>query len=180
MKILKRILIVLAIIVALPFIVALFVNGNYAVERQVVINKPKSEVFSYIKYLKNQNEYSVWAKIDPNMKPTFKGVDGTVGFISAWESDNKNVGKGEQEIVSIKEGEKVETVIRFKVPFESEDRGYMTTVAIDSTQTKVIWGFNGKMKYPMNLFLLLTDVNGSIGADLSKGLNNLKAILESK
>lgn len=180
MKIFKRAIIVLIIIVVLPFIVALFVNGNYAIEREVVINKPKNEVFNYIKYLKNQNEYSVWAKIDPNMKPTFKGTDGTVGFISAWESNNKNVGQGEQEIVSIKEGERVETLIRFKVPFESEDKGYMVTEEVDSTQTKVKWGFSGKMKYPMNLLLLFSDMEESIGTDLSKGLENLKVLLEKK
>lgn len=178
MKLLKRIVLVLVIIAALPFVVALFVNGNYAVERNIVINKPTAEVFSYIKLLKNQNNYSVWAKIDPKMKATFKGVDGTVGFVSAWESSNKNVGKGEQEIVKIEEGKKVETLIRFMEPFKSEDNGYMITEMKDSTHTVVKWGFSGKMKYPTNLLLLLTNMEQSIGNDLTQGLENLKAILE--
>lgn len=178
MKLLKRIVLVLVIIAALPFVVALFVNGNYAVEREIVINKPTAEVFSYIKLLKNQNDYSVWAKIDPKMKATFKGVDGTVGFVSAWESSNKNVGKGEQEIVKIEEGKKVETLIRFMEPFKSEDNGYMITEMKDSTHTVVKWGFSGKMKYPTNLLLLLTNMEQSIGNDLTQGLENLKAILE--
>lgn len=178
MKLLKRIVLVLVIIAALPFVVALFVNGNYAVERDIVINKPTAEVFSYIKLLKNQNDYSVWAKIDPKMKATFKGVDGTVGFVSAWESSNKNVGKGEQEIVKIEEGKKVETLIRFMEPFKSEDNGYMITEMKDSTHTVVKWGFSGKMKYPTNLLLLLTNMEQSIGNDLTQGLENLKTILE--
>lgn len=178
MKLLKRIVLVLVIIAALPFVVALFVNGNYAVERNIVINKPTAEVFSYIKLLKNQNNYSVWAKIDPKMKATFKGVDGTVGFVSAWESSNKNVGKGEQEIVKIEEGKKVETLIRFMEPFKSEDNGYMITEMRDSTHTVVKWGFSGKMKYPTNLLLLLTNMEQSIGNDLTQGLENLKTILE--
>lgn len=178
MKLLKRIVLVLVIIAALPFVVALFVNGNYAVEREITISKPTAEVFSYIKQLKNQNDYSVWAKIDPKMKATFKGVDGTVGFVSAWESSNKNVGKGEQEIVKIEEGKKVETLIRFMEPFKSEDNGYMITEMKDSTHTVVKWGFSGKMKYPTNLLLLLTNMEQSIGNDLTQGLENLKAILE--
>jgi hypothetical protein len=40
MKLLKRILIVLLVIIAIPLIVALFLKQDYAVEREIVINKP--------------------------------------------------------------------------------------------------------------------------------------------
>jgi hypothetical protein len=36
------------------------------------------------------------------------------------------------------------------------------------------------MPYPMNLFLVLMDLEGSIGRDLQNGLNNLKGILDQK
>src|ERR1700757_4744620 len=98
MKILKRILIVIAVLIAIPLIVALFTKKDYAIEREVVINKPKQDVFNYIKMLKNQPNYSKWAMDDPNAKMTFTGTDGTVGFISAWESNK--VGKGEQQITA--------------------------------------------------------------------------------
>jgi hypothetical protein len=104
MKILKRILIILAIIIAIPLIVAIFIKKDYAVEREIVINKPKTDVFDYIKYLKNQDNYSKWNKIDPNMKKAYTGTDGTVGFISAWESKDENVGVGEQEIIWYQRG----------------------------------------------------------------------------
>ena len=43
--------------------------------------------------------------MDPNIKTDFRGTDGTVGFISAWDSNNiKNVGKGEQEILNMVDG----------------------------------------------------------------------------
>src|SRR5690606_7302599 len=103
MKIVKKILIVLAIIIAIPLIIALFVKKDYAVQREVTIDKPKQEVFDYIKYLKNQDNYSKWNKIDPEMKKSYKGTDGTVGFISRWESNKKEVGWGEQEIKKITE-----------------------------------------------------------------------------
>lgn len=68
MKTFKKVLIVLGVIVAIPLIVALFVNKTYAVEEAIVINKPKSEVFDYAKHLKNQDDFSAWANLDPNMK----------------------------------------------------------------------------------------------------------------
>ena len=112
MKILKKILIVIAIIIAIPLVVALFVKKDYAVEREIVINKPKQDVWEYVKYIKNQDYYSKWNMADPNMKKSYSGTDGTVGFISSWESTDENVGVGEQEILKITEGERMDVKLR--------------------------------------------------------------------
>jgi hypothetical protein len=178
MKILKRILIVIVAIVALALIIALFIKKEYAVEREVIINKPKTEVFEFVKLLKNQDSFSVWANKDPNMKKEYKGTDGTVGFVSAWDSQNKDVGKGEQEIKKITEGQRIDFELRFIEPFEANDNAYMTTESVNENQTKVKWGFNGKMNYPMNLMLLCMNMDEMLGKDLQDGLNNLKTTLE--
>jgi len=180
MRILKNILIALAIIIAIPLLVALFLKKDYAVEREVVINKPKAEVFEYIKFLKNQDNYSKWNKMDPNMKKSYKGTDGTVGFIAAWDSKNENVGAGEQEIVKITEGERIDTKLRFKVPFEAQDDAYMITEDAANNQTKVKWGFKGAFPYPMNLMGLFMDMEKEVGGDLDTGLQNLKTLLEQQ
>jgi len=179
MKIVKKILIALVIIIAIPLIVALFTNKDYAVEKEVIINKPRQEVFDYIKLLKNQDNYSVWATMDPDMEKSYKGIDGTVGFISAWNSKNKEVGKGEQEIMKITDGERLDFQLRFEIPFEATDNAYMTTDSISENQTKVKWGFTGKMDYPMNFMLLFMDMEDMIGKDLENGLSNLKKVLEN-
>lgn len=179
MKIVKKILIALVIIIAIPLIIALFTNKDYAVEKEVVINKPKQEVFNYIKLLKNQDNYSVWATMDPNMEKSYKGIDGTIGFISAWDSKNNEVGKGEQEIMKITDGERVDFQLRFEIPFEATDNAYMTTDSISENQTKVKWGFTGKMDYPMNFMLLFMDMEDMIGKDLENGLSNLKKVFEN-
>ena len=180
MKILKRILLVILIIIAIPLIVALFVKKDYAVEREIVINKPKQEVFDYIKYLKNQDNYSKWATMDPNMKKSYQGTDGTVGFVSHWESENENVGWGEQEIKNIVDGERIDFELRFIKPFESTEPAYMTTEAMSDNQTKVKWGFSGHMNYPMNLMLLFMNMEKMIGDDLQTGLSNLKEVMEKR
>jgi len=178
MKIIKAILFSILGIIALALIVALFMPKEYAVEREVIINQPKDSVFNYVKHLKNQDNFSVWAKTDPNMKKTFTGVDGTVGAISAWDSTNENVGVGEQEVIKITEGERIDFELRFKTPFESTADAYMSTEAISATETKVKWGFNGAMDYPMNLMLPFLEMDKVIGNDLQTGLDNLKVILE--
>ena len=159
---------------------ALFVKKDYAVEREITINKPKQEVFDYIKMLKNQRQYSVWQQRDPNVKINYNGTDGTVGFISSWQSENKQVGTGEQEITKIVEGDRIDSKLRFKVPFEAEDDAYMTTEAVSPTQTKVKWGFKGAFPYPMNLMQLMMNMDKEVGGDLGTGLSNLKNVLEKQ
>ena len=56
----------------------------------------------------------------------------------------------------------------------------MTTESISENQTKVKWGFNGHMDYPMNIMMLFMDFETMIGDDLDTGLKNLKSVLEAK
>jgi len=114
------------------------------------------------------------------MKKTYNGTDGTIGFVSAWESKVENVGVGEQEILKITEGERIDMKLRFKVPFEAEDDAYMTTQDVENNQTKVKWGFKGAFPYPMNLMGLYMDMDKEVGGDLEVGLKNLKTVLENK
>ena len=162
MKILLWIVLLLAGIVLLFLIIGLFTKKDYTVGRNVIINRSKAFVFEYLKILKNQNKFSVWGSMDPNMRTQFTGTDGTEGFISAWDSENKNVGKGEQEILKIVEGERIDYEIRFIKPFESTNWAYITTASINNDQTRVHWEFNAKMKYPMNLMLLFMNMEKMI------------------
>ncbi len=115
---------------------------------------------------------------DPNIKIVYTGTDGTVGFIYAWDSEMKSAGKGEQEIIQITE-DRIDYELRFVKPFKATDYAYMVFDESGDDQTNVKWGFNGKMKYPMNLMMLGMDMDKMLGKDLEMGLNNLKRILEN-
>lgn len=178
MGILKKILVVLILLLSIVLIAAYFMPKTYAVEREITINKPVDSVFNYVKYLKNQNQFSVWANIDPKMKSTYKGTDGTVGAISAWESNVKDVGVGEQEITKIIPGKRLEFALRFKKPMDDTAVGFLSTESVAGNQTKVKWGINGVIPYPMNIMLPMLKMDKMIGKDLQQGLENLKAQLE--
>ncbi len=83
MKLVSKILLRIGMIVLIALIVALFLSNTYVVKKSITINQPKTEIFNYIKYLKNQNEYSKWAKMDTGMQKVFSGTDATTGFLSA-------------------------------------------------------------------------------------------------
>lgn len=178
MKILKTILLIVLGVVVIALIAAIFIKKDYAVERQTTINKPRQEVFEYVKHIKNQDNYSVWNQLDPNMQKTYTGTDGTVGFTYAWDSEKKEAGKGEQTIAAIKDGERIDMKLHFIKPFEANDNAYMVTEDTGNGQTLVKWGFYGRMDYPMNLMLVMMNMDEMLGKDLQSGLNNLKTILE--
>jgi hypothetical protein len=180
MKILKKVLLVVAIIIAVPLLSALFMKKDYIVERDITINKPRSEIYNYLKYLKNQDNFSVWAKIDPAMKKDYRGTDGSVGFVSSWESQNENVGQGEQEIKAMKENESIDYELRFKKPFESTAAANIQIAGLGDTQTQVKWGFSGSMPYPMNFMMPFMNMDKMLGEQLATGLKNLKSNVESQ
>lgn len=177
MKILKRIFIGFFALLVVALIAGLFMEKDYSIEREVVINKSKDEVYNYIKYLKNQDNYSYWNKQDPNMRHEYKGTDGTIGFISSWKGNDK-VGIGAQEIKNLKEGERIDLELRFKEPMEMTNNAYMTTTDEGSSKTKVVWGFSGRLTYPMNVMMPFMGMDNVLGTQLKDGLNNLKKILE--
>ena len=178
MNALLTVLAIIASLIVLLLAVALFLKKEYSITRDIVISQPRQKVFDYIKYLRNQDSFSKWAGMDPGMKKEYRGTDGTAGFVSAWDSEMKNVGKGEQEIVKITEGERVDFSIHFIKPFEGLAEAYMTTSSESENQTRVTWSFKSVMKYPMNLMLLFMNMEKMIGNDLQVGLNNLKSQLE--
>ncbi len=162
-------------LILLLLIAALFIKKETIIEREVTINKNKETVFDYVKHINNMDKYSVWNMTDPNSKKEYKGTDGTVGYIYKWDSENKSVGAGEQEIKKIANGERIDMELRFKRPFEGISQTYMSTTA-NGAQTKVKWAFMSVSKYPMNLMSAM--MAGTLGKAMETSLGNLKKILE--
>jgi uncharacterized protein YndB with AHSA1/START domain len=167
---------VLGVIVALFGILTIAAPTDFKMEREVVINKPKDEVFTYLKSLKNQDNWSTWNMKDPNMKRDYRGTDNTVGFVAAWDSQDKNVGKGEQEIKKITEGERIDFELRFEKPMKATNNAFLITKSLGPNQTAVTWGFSGESKRPMNVMTMF--MKGMLRKAFDDGLANLKKNLE--
>lgn len=180
MKLLKYALIGLGGILAIVLIVGLFLPTEYSVSREVIINRGKAEVFDYARMLEHQHDYSVWWKMDPNQVTTYTGEDGTIGFIAAWKSELDSVGSGEEEIVAMQEGERIDFALRFKEPFESQAQSSMQLEAIDNTTTRIKWDFRGDTSYPFNVMQLFISMEDMLGKDIQEGLRNMKTILEKE
>src|SRR6476469_633688 len=154
MTILTMILLIIFLIFLLLLVSASFLADHYAIEASIVINRPVEKVFDFIRYLRHADRYNKWTMIDQKLKRSFMGTDGTVGFVSAWDSELNQVGKGEQEIISLQEGRRVDYEIRFEKPFKNISFAYISTVGLSDSSTEVLWVFKGKRNLVMKLLHL--------------------------
>jgi hypothetical protein len=148
------------------------------IEKGIEINKSQKLVFDYLRMTRNQDNFSVWNMADPGMKKSYKGEDGTVGFIYSWDSNVKNVGAGEQEITGIDEGKSIDYNIRFSRPMKNTGITKFQIRGIGEEVTSVVWIFDSPSKFPMSLFSPI--FKKMLGKDIEKGLMNLKSILEKQ
>ncbi|MEO6612879.1 MAG: SRPBCC family protein [Chitinophagaceae bacterium] len=176
MGILLTILYIIGGIIVLFLLIALLTKKEFSLERTIVINRSRAEVFNYARMLKNQEQYSVWVMKDPAIKLVYTGTDGTVGAKSAWESNDKNVGVGEQEIIELVDGQQIKTEVRFKKPFEGTSYALNTFTDEGSGQAKITQSFSGRSKFPMNVMNLVMDK--MVGRDMQRNLENMKNNLE--
>lgn len=167
---------ILVILIAIISVLAFMAPKSYDVSRSILINKSLEEVYAYLKFLKNQDNWSPWAEKDPNMKKSMTGIDGEVGCVSSWKG-NKDVGQGEQEIIELKENKEVLSELRFLKPFKSTSDAYLR-VSQEGTNTKVVWGFSGTNKFPISIMMLFMNMDKSVGDDFEQGLAKLKKVLE--
>ena len=166
---------VMAGLIVLLLLLALFMKREHYVRRAITIKAPRQKVFDFIKLLKNQDAFNKHAMAAPDRERTFIGTDGTVGFIYAW-SGNKDAGEGEKEIIELTEGEKIAMEIRFVKPMKVSATIIMETEAISTDETKVYWSNGGTLNYPLNLFIPL--MQQSVAKDMDSSLITLKNILE--
>ncbi len=177
MMILMILLYIVLGIVALILLLGMIAPKKYHVHRSTIINKDKSSVFEFLRYLKNAEKWSPWEEKDPNMNKQFKGTDGEVGALSSWQG-NKDVGEGEQEITKIIPDERIESTLRFFKPWKSTSDAYLALNDADRG-TKVTWGFSGKHPFIGSIFMLFMNMDKAVGSDFEKGLAKLKTHLEN-
>ena len=166
-------------LILLLVLIGLVTTPKFTLERSIVINRPLPVVFDYLKHIRNQDNFNPWSRMDPEMKKTSIGTDGTVGFIAGWESEMKRgPGSGEQEIKGIDENKRVDVELRFIKPFTSTSPAWFTTKALGDNKTEVTWGLHTEMKFPMSIMGMFINFKKVMGKQFEEGLGVLKSELE--
>ncbi|MBI1307016.1 MAG: polyketide cyclase [Bacteroidetes bacterium] len=146
------------------------------IEQNVIIHKPRKEVYGYLKFCRNQDQFSVWNMADPNRDITHSGTDGEEGFVYSWDSKNKNVGAGSQEIKKMIEDSRIEYELRFERPMKNVSVSRFILDDAGDGKTMVTWDFRGPTKFPMSL--LKGVFQRMLTKDIRASLDNLKSVVE--
>jgi hypothetical protein len=150
---------------------------EFKVVRTASIAAPPDKVFPHVNNLHKWEDWSPWAKLDPNAKNTFAGPDAAVGAAMSWSGNNK-VGEGKMTITESAPSSLIQLRLEFLRPFKATN-SVEFTLAPRGPQTFVTWTMFGKNNFPGKIFGLFVNCEQMCGKDFEKGLASLKAIAET-
>ncbi len=179
MKKLRLSLYVIFVLIHIPFIVGLFIERKFEIEKEVLIEKPIDEVFSYVKDLRNQQEYSAWIHSNTHTIQKVEGPIAKNGFTVYWESKRPLNSSIKQSIIQIVDKNTVETQIHFDFPFKWHYNMFFYTDSIDENSTKVIWKVKGENPYPFNSMNLFSNFRTNNLLKIEESMQMLKEKLEN-
>ena len=171
------ILIVLPVIVLFLIIVAATRPSDFRVTRSAAILAPAGTVFEQVNNLHNWEEWSPWAKLDPNAKNSYEGPAEGVGAAFAW-SGNSKVGEGRMSITKSQPNELVIFNLEFIKPFKATNTAEFT-FKTNADQTIVTWSMFGKNNFMGKLMGLFINCDKMCGRLFEKGLSQMKTLAES-
>ena len=173
---LRKLLLGVVVLIAAVLLLATRQPDTFSVERRIVVNAPPERVFAQINDFHAWEAWSPWAKLDPAMQVTYSGAAQGVGAVYEWRG-NSDVGEGRMAIKSATAPSEVMIALDFLTPFESHN---VTTFMLTPTEsgTEVIWTMKGNAEYVTKLMTIFVSMDKMVGPDFSRGLEQLKAVVE--
>jgi len=173
MKILKYLLIIIAVILIGSWAYVSSQPDSYDVKRTKLIKAPASVVFNNINEFKNWEKWGPWQEEDPSIVCTYPEQTSGVGAYYTWTSED---GPGKMETVALVENKSIDQKIQFD-DFEPNDV-YWRFEEVEGG-TNVTWGMKAE-KTPF-MFKFIAAVSGGMdnvfGPMEEKGLDNLDNVI---
>jgi hypothetical protein len=167
---LKKILIGLAVIIALFLIFVAMRPDTFHVERSANMSAPPEAVFPFVNDLHKWSEWAPWDKLDPNMKKDYEGGPGP-GAKYHWVGNDK-VGEGRMTITEAHAPNKVGIKLEFIKPWEATNATTITIMPA-GVGSKVTWAMDGSQNFMAKMFGLFMNMDEMIGKDFEAGLATL-------
>lgn len=175
----KKILLGLAALLVVFLVFVAFLPAEFRYARSTVINAPAPIIFGHINDLKLWNEWSPWAKLDPNAKNTFEGPASGVDSKMSW-AGNHEVGEGSMTIVESVPATLVKLRLDFVKPMKASHMAEFTLEPADEGTTKVTWAMYGTNNYVGKLMGVLMNCEKMMNGYFDKGLASLKEVAQSQ
>ncbi|MFC2113756.1 SRPBCC family protein [Bacteroidota bacterium] len=175
MKILKWIGIVILLIVAILFVISLFLPKTFKTEASIVIDAPAWSVYEEVADYTNWTKWDPWNAADTNMKNIVTGDVG-IGHKREWVSESQ--GSGSLETIEFEENK----MVKSKLMFVDMDSPSFNTFLLEEADggTKTTWIIEGEIGFsPIGRYMMLIS-KSMMKKAFDDGLNNLKVICEAK
>lgn len=176
MKFLKWLLIVIAAVLALLFVIGLFLPREYRTEVSRVVPGSPQKVFLFLEKPANFAKFSPFHKMDTNMFLKYFGPDRGVGAGYEWKSDKMGVGNGTWTTKKVTPNSE----IKVQMMFEEDPATITFALAPASGGTNVTWRIEGDYGWLpfMRVFGLVMD--GMLKSQFTDGLNTLAKVLPNE
>ena len=172
----KQLLLVVVAILTLIVVRAMFIAGDFRVERSITVQAPPEKVFPLLNDFQQFSQWSPWEQLDPAMAKQISTPSAGKGAVYEWRGNSK-AGSGRMEILVSKPMDSVRVKLDFLAPIESHNiTDYTLTPA--GTGTTVTWAMHGPSTFPSKLMQVFVSMDDMVGGDFERGLASLKAIAE--
>lgn len=173
MKVLKYLLIIIAILFVGGWALVTTQSDSYDVKRTKLIKAPANVVFNNLNDFKNWEEWGPWMEEDSTIVTTYP--ENTIGEGGSYSWTSKD-GPGNLKTIVVVENKSIDQKIQFN-DYEPTDV-YWT---LDETEegTNVTWGMKAeKTPFMFKLFAMISGgMDGMLGPMEEKGLENLETVI---
>ena len=177
MNILKRSALILLFFLIIIVIVSLFLPSSFHLERSVVIDADKEQIFKQVNDLRNWKNWSPWELKDPSMyigDGLFSNPSSGEGASFNWDSENDEIGKGRIEIIISTTNKYIEN----KLDFGAGEAVGTWNFNENENGVEVVWGMDVEFGFdPISKFFGLF-LEGEVSPYYELGLERLKTFSE--
>jgi Polyketide cyclase / dehydrase and lipid transport len=150
----------------------------FRIVRSQVLSAPVEALFGYVNDFHLWDQWSPFAKLDPNLKVGFEGAAQGVGAVYHW-SGNSKAGAGRMTITDSRALQRIAIDLSFSKPMPAENKAEFTFEPV-SEGTRVTWSMTGHNNFVGKAFALVMDMDKMVGRSFEQGLSNLGVLASAQ
>jgi hypothetical protein len=172
----KKIIIGLLLVIVGVIFAAALQPDEFALSRSTDIAASPADIFPRLNDFHRWEDWSPWAKLDPNMQVSYEGPSVGEGSVYKW-SGASEVGEGKMTLLKSQPLELVRIQLDFLKPMEASNITEFSLAPVGQG-TRVTWTMTGKNDFIGKVFCLFMSMEKMVGPDFEKGLAQLKTTVE--
>ena len=169
----KKILLILAVLIAGIIIVSRFQPDSYTVERTATISAPPPMVFAQLNDFHSWERFNPGLDLDSNMVLTYEGPESGVGARCHWVG-NSNAGAGSMTVVESRPFTSTKIDMHFLEPMEGRARTEFK-LAPEGNGTQLTWSMTGEHNFFSRIICMFMSMDKAIGGQYEKGFERMNA-----